>query len=315
MKRLALVLVLTTVVGLASATALASALPELYHPAALALEAGNIQAAISAMLRMPAANEREAMLTLAYGLKSDRIRSFIYSKRVQDVPGAAYELSSFYLPREGYSAGAKQLLLDIGSAIAQPDDGGGLAWLATVYESRGAYDGALQLYALGHEVYPKNAALAEGLGQQYLRKGDADKAVLYLTRAHLLEPQQPSHMVGLGRAFYAARRPDRTLELWSKALVMDPSNATLYKDIQRLQAEVNGGSPTAAFATGGALGSAAPTLPTPPAPPVLTGEQARPASTGTSAPVASQPAEGTKAPKSLNATARQVLDAIRAWLS
>lgn len=227
-----------SIVGASQVTA--TTLPETLHPSALAIEAGNTNSAISALLKLPQSNERDAMLALAYKLKRDSIRSFYYSKRTGNLDEAAFQISSFYLERASVDADARQMVLKLGRAVVESDIGDGLAWLAELYEARGSDDGAMQLYSLGHEVYPKNARIVSGLGEQYLKRGEADRAIIFFTRAHLLEPGKPSHMIGLGRAFYKSGRPDRALELWNKALVVEPSNAALYKDIQKVTSELNG---------------------------------------------------------------------------
>lgn len=290
MKRSVSTLFVSAAIGLISAgAAMASALPEMYRPAALALEAGNTRGAISTVSRFPAENDREAMLTLAYKMTDDRLRAFIYGKRIQDLGSAAYDLSSFYLERVPFSTGARQMLLRMSTVISDPDNGDGMAWMAGLYEGKSVFDGALQLYTIGHEAYPKNPKLADGLGQQYLRQRDADKATVYFTRAYLLEPQQPSHIIGLGRAFYMAGRPDKAVDLWSKALVIDPSNTSLYQDIQRVTEEIKTGE-VATVDTTAALPSAAPPEPAASAP------MAKPSTTA-------------------EEMGRRVLGVVRAWLS
>jgi tetratricopeptide (TPR) repeat protein len=61
-------------------------------------------------------------------------------------------------------------------------------------------------------------------GSRLLREGHPHQAVMYLSRAKLIEPEKASIREALGRALYQAGRMSRARREFAKAVAIDPVN-------------------------------------------------------------------------------------------
>lgn len=87
-------------------------------------------------------------------------------------------------------------------------------------------DEAVVLIQKGLELSPNDHYMLDSLGWAYYRKGDLDKAILYLQQAYDINPD-PEIAAHLGEALWHKGRHEQAKKIWSEALALDPDNEVL----------------------------------------------------------------------------------------
>lgn len=87
-------------------------------------------------------------------------------------------------------------------------------------------DEAVVLIKKGLELSPNDHYMLDSLGWAYYRKGDLDKAILYLQQAYEINPD-PEIAAHLGEALWHKGRHEQAKKIWSDALALDPDNEVL----------------------------------------------------------------------------------------
>jgi tetratricopeptide (TPR) repeat protein len=84
----------------------------------------------------------------------------------------------------------------------------------------------------------------DSLGWVYYKKGQYDKAVAELERAHRLMPQDGTVAEHLGDAYFQMKRYRDALRIYRRALTLDNANtSSLRKKITQTEPFIKGGTP------------------------------------------------------------------------
>jgi tetratricopeptide (TPR) repeat protein len=117
-----------------------------------------------------------------------------------------------------------------------------LAYGSFLYETRDEEEGVAQ-WEKARQIDPKNPAAWNNLGNHYGHRGPVEKAFEYYSKAIELDPQEPVYLQNLATTVYLFRKDameyykideqavfDHSLELYRKALDLDPKNFPLATD-------------------------------------------------------------------------------------
>lgn len=117
-----------------------------------------------------------------------------------------------------------------------------LAYGSFLYETEDEDAGVAQ-WEKARDLDPKNPAAWNNLGNHYGHRGPVDKAFSYYAKAIELKPDEPVYLQNLATTVYLFRKDameyyhcdekqvfDRSLELYKKALKLDPTNFPLATD-------------------------------------------------------------------------------------
>jgi Flp pilus assembly protein TadD len=109
------------------------------------------------------------------------------------------------------------------------------AWVANLMIDRRRLDDAYVLADDGLRHLGPQAVLLKVKGYVYLARRDFDDAVSVLTWAARLTPRDPDILVNLGWAHLYRREPAVAARVWEHALVLDPGNDALRRDLEQLR--------------------------------------------------------------------------------
>jgi Tfp pilus assembly protein PilF len=88
---------------------------------------------------------------------------------------------------------------------------------------------------------PNSGHIIDSLGWVYYKKGQYDKAVVELERAHRLMPQDSTVAEHLGDAYFQVKRHRDALRLYRRALLLDNANTpSLRKKINQVENGLRG---------------------------------------------------------------------------
>ena len=91
---------------------------------------------------------------------------------------------------------------------------------------------------------PNSGHIIDSLGWVYFKKGQYDKAVAELERAHRLMPQDATVAEHLGDAYFQQKRFRDALRIYRRALVLENASHTdLRKKISQLESLLKGSTP------------------------------------------------------------------------
>jgi tetratricopeptide (TPR) repeat protein len=91
---------------------------------------------------------------------------------------------------------------------------------------------------------PDSGHIIDSLGWVLYKKGQYDKAVVELERAHRLMPQDGTVAEHLGDAYFKQKRYRDALRIYRRALVLENANPTeLRKKINQVETLLKGSNP------------------------------------------------------------------------
>ena len=113
----------------------------------------------------------------------------------------------------------------------------------TYAEQGNNLDEAEQLIRAALQAKPNSGQIIDSLGWVYYKKGQIDKAVFELERAHRLMPQDSTVTEHLADAYYRQKRYRDALRLYRRALELEnPNTPELRKKINNLELILKGPS-------------------------------------------------------------------------
>lgn len=135
--------------------------------------------------------------------------------------------------RAGKIDEAEKAFLDL--LVKKPDHAPTLNYLGYMWADRGVnLDRAAKMLTDAVAQEPRNGAFVDSLGWVYFRLGKLELAQKYLTDASQLLPRDPTVQEHLGDLFMKMGDFDRALEIYRKALALDPDP----KDEVKLKAKI-----------------------------------------------------------------------------
>ncbi|HSR09918.1 MAG TPA: tetratricopeptide repeat protein, partial [Thermodesulfobacteriota bacterium] len=84
---------------------------------------------------------------------------------------------------------------------------------------------------------PDDGYITDSLGWVYFKKGDWEKAIRELERAHHLVPDDPVIAEHLGDAYEKQKAGDKAVQMYERALKLDPKKTELKDKINRLRSQ------------------------------------------------------------------------------
>jgi tetratricopeptide (TPR) repeat protein len=93
---------------------------------------------------------------------------------------------------------------------------------------------AEELISKAHNLKPKSGYIIDSLGWLYFRQDKFDLAVKYLREAAGLLPDDPTVLEHLGDASFKLGQKHETIEVYKRALQLNPANSGLQKKIEDL---------------------------------------------------------------------------------
>jgi tetratricopeptide (TPR) repeat protein len=125
-----------------------------------------------------------------------------------------------------------------------PNNADALNFLGYSYAEAGTnLDEAEKLIREALLTKPDSGHIIDSLGWVYYKKGQYDKAVAELERAHRIMPQDGTVAEHLGDAYFKMKRYRDALRIYRRALTLDnASTSTLRKKINQVEPLVNGGT-------------------------------------------------------------------------
>jgi len=107
------------------------------------------------------------------------------------------------------------------------------------------------------ELDPQNGAYLDSLGWFYYKRGEYGKALSELLHAvELLKPEDPVVFEHVGDTYLALGNPAQAINMWQKALALDPQNRDLAAKIDREKAKVSANPATTLAGPGPGTGLA-----------------------------------------------------------
>jgi len=129
------------------------------------------------------------------------------------------------------SISAMQKVLQI-----NPDNADALNYIGYTYAEQGInLDQAEELVKKALRLKPRDGYIIDSLGWVYFKKGDYKKAVRHLEEAEEYAAEDPLIKEHLGDAYLKADFKDKALEMYEKALALEPGKDELKKKIEMLR--------------------------------------------------------------------------------
>ena len=118
-----------------------------------------------------------------------------------------------------------------------PDNPDAQNFLGYTYAEQGInLDEAEHLIRAALQAKPNSGQIIDSLGWVYYKKGQFDKAVVELERAHRLMPQDSTVTEHLADAYHRQKRYREALRLYRRALELEnPNSSELHKKINNLE--------------------------------------------------------------------------------
>jgi tetratricopeptide (TPR) repeat protein len=117
-----------------------------------------------------------------------------------------------------------------------PDNADALNYIGYTYAEQGVnLDRAEELVKKELRLKPRDGYIIDSLGWVYFKKGDYKKAVRHLEEAESYASEDPLIKEHLGDAYLEADFKDRALEMYEKALSLEPGRDELKKKIEALR--------------------------------------------------------------------------------
>ncbi len=102
--------------------------------------------------------------------------------------------------------------------------------LADTYRKQGEIEKAILRYRMAIETNPRDPTAWEHLGDLYKDTGDTKKAEECYAKVKLLDPMSEEKLIKLGEE-YVKRNFSDAMQLYQRALEMNPNNSTIYFDM------------------------------------------------------------------------------------
>jgi len=117
-----------------------------------------------------------------------------------------------------------------------PDNADALNYIGYTYAEQGVnLDRAEEMVKKALRLKPRDGYIIDSLGWVYFKKGDYKKAVRHLEEAEAYASEDPLIKEHLGDAYLKADLKDRALEMYERALVLEPDKDELKKKIETLR--------------------------------------------------------------------------------
>ena len=119
-----------------------------------------------------------------------------------------------------------------------PDHPQALNYIGYTYAEKGInLDEAEALIKRALELKPDDGYITDSLGWVYFKKGEIEKAVIELEKAHLLAPEDPVIAEHLGDAYASRNLIDKAIIMYERAMKLDPKKTELKEKIKKLRKE------------------------------------------------------------------------------